>query len=101
MRARLDWFNRLRWAAGFGVLAAVLVVGIGFGTPIEVRPLSLTAGVLLLMNLAYVLRSRTMKPTDIKAELLLMKVQMVGDLMVLTILLNLSGESRTHSSSPM
>jgi len=87
----LDWFNRLRWAAGFGVLAAVLVVGIGFGTPIEVRPLSLTAGVLLLMNLAYVLRSRTMKPTDIKAELLLMKVQMVGDLMVLTILLNLSG----------
>jgi signal transduction histidine kinase len=32
-----------------------------------------------------------MPPTDIKAEILLLKLQMVGDLVVLTILLNLSG----------
>jgi len=91
LRRRLDWFNKLRWGAALGVLLAVLVVGTAFDEPIEVRPLLLTAGVLLLMNLAYVLRSRATPPTSIKAEILLMKLQMVGDLVVLTILLNLSG----------
>ena len=38
--------------------------------------LSLTAGVLLLLNLVYVLRSRATAPTSIKAEILLMKMQM-------------------------
>ena len=64
LRLRLDWFNTLRWGAGFGVLAAVLIVGVGFEEPILVRPLVLTAGVLLLMNLAYVLRGRARVTID-------------------------------------
>jgi len=91
LRARLDWFNKLRWGAAAGVLAVVLIAGVGLKAPIEVRGLLLTGAVLLLLNTAYVLRSRRFKAVDIAIELRLVKVQMVGDLVTLTVLLNLSG----------
>ncbi len=91
LRARLDWFNKLRWGAAAGVFAVVLIAGVGLKAPIEVRGLLLTGGVLLLLNTAYFLRSRRFKAVDIAIELRLVKVQMVGDLVTLTVLLNLSG----------
>jgi len=91
LRARLDWFNKLRWGAAVGVFAVVLIAGVGLKAPIEVRGLLLTGGVLLLLNTAYFLRSRRFKAVDIAIELRLVKVQMVGDLVTLTVLLNLSG----------
>ena len=91
LRARLDWFNKLRWGAAAGVLAVVLIAGVGLKVPIEVRGLLLTGAVLLLLNTAYFLRSRRFKAVDIAIELRLVKVQMVGDLVTLTVLLNLSG----------
>jgi len=69
----------------------VIVLSIGFGVPIEFSRMVMAAGVLLLLNLIYVLRSASTPPTDIAAEIRLMKIQMVGDLFVLTVLLNLSG----------
>jgi len=88
---RLDWFNKLRWGAAAGVLLVVLIVGLGLKAPIEVRGLLLTGVVLLLLNTGYVLRNRRFKAVDIAIELRLVKVQMVCDLIVLTVLLNLSG----------
>ncbi len=69
----------------------VLFAGVVLKAPIEVRGLLLTGAVLLLLNTVYVLRSRRFKATDISTELRLVKVQMVGDLLALTVLLNLSG----------
>jgi len=91
LRQRLDWFNKLRWGAAVGVLAVVLIVGVGLKAPIEVRGLLLTGAVLLFLNTAYALRSRRYKAVHIAIELRLVKVQMVCDLIVLTVLLNLSG----------
>jgi signal transduction histidine kinase len=91
LRLRLDWFNKLRWGAALGVLAVVLIAGVGLKAPIEVRGLMLTGAVLLLLNTAYELRNRRFKAVDIAVELRLVKVQMVCDLLALTVLLNLSG----------
>ncbi len=91
LRERLDWFNKLRWAAAVGVLVVVLVAGVGLKAAIEVRGLLLTGVVLLLLNTAYVLRGRRYAAVDIAIELRLVKVQMVCDLIALTVLLNLSG----------
>jgi len=91
LRERLDWFNKLRWGAALGVLAVVLIAGVGLKAPIEVRGLLLTGVMLLLLNTAYVLRGRRFKAVDIDIELRLVKVQMVCDLVTLTVLLNLSG----------
>lgn len=91
MRLRLDWFNKLRWGAALGVLVLVLVFGVVLKAPIEIRGLLLTGAALLLLNTVYVLRSLRVPAEDINSELRVMKVQMVGDLVVLTILLSLSG----------
>ena len=91
LRERLDWFNKLRWGAAAGVLVVVLIVGVVLKVPIEVRGLLMTGVLLLLLNTAYVLRSRRFKAVDIAIELRLVKVQMVCDLVALTVLLNFSG----------
>ena len=91
LRARLDWFNKLRWGAAAGMLAVVLIVGVVLKVPIEVRGLLLTGVAVLLLNTAYVLRNRRFEAVDIAVELRLVKVQMVCDLTALTVLLNFSG----------
>ena len=91
LRVRLDWFNKLRWGAAVGVCVAVLLGQKLLAHNLPLGPLLLTIAVLALMNLGYVLRNHRLPPTDILAELRLVKLQMLGDLLVLTILLNLTG----------
>jgi signal transduction histidine kinase len=91
LRVRIDWFNKLRWGAALGVLAVVLIAGVGLKAPIEVRGLLLTGLVLLVLNTVYVVRSWRYPATDIAVELRLIKVQMVCDLILLTVLLYFSG----------
>ena len=91
LRLRLDWFNKLRWGAALGVLAVVLIAGVGLKADIQVRNLLLTGLVLLLLNTVYVVRSWRFPATDIAIELRLVKVQMVCDLILLTVLLYFSG----------
>jgi signal transduction histidine kinase len=91
LRVRLDWFNKLRWGAALGVLAVVLIAGVGLKADIEVRSLLLTGLVLLLLNTVYVVRSWRFPATAIAIELRLVKVQMVFDLILLTVLLYFSG----------
>ncbi|MEN8005880.1 MAG: HAMP domain-containing sensor histidine kinase [Candidatus Krumholzibacteriota bacterium] len=91
LRLRLDWFNKLRWGAALGIMVLVFVAGVVLEADIEVRGLLLTGAVLLLLNTIYVIRSRRFPAVEITRELRLVKVQMVCDLVALTIMLNLSG----------
>ncbi len=91
LRLRLDWFNKLRWGAAAGILVAVMVTNVYLSQSLPLIPLLVTTGVLLLLNLGYVVRNQRLAPKDIDAELRLVKLQMVGDLLVLTTLLNLTG----------
>jgi signal transduction histidine kinase len=91
LRLRLDWFNKLRWGAVLGILVALLVAGGLLKYRLPMRPLLITVGVLALLNLIYVWRNRRQAPTAIKGEMRLVKLQMVGDLVTLTVLLNLTG----------
>jgi len=91
LRVRLDWFNKLRWGAAVGVLVATLLGERLLAQSLPLRSLLMAGSVLVFMNLGYVLRNLRLPPTDIVAELRLVKLQMLGDLLVLTILLNLTG----------
>lgn len=91
LRRRLDWFNAMRWGAAAGILVGVGVAGGWLGYPLPLGRLLGTAGVLVLLNALYVARNRLIPPGDIRAELRLVKQQMLGDLVVLTVLLNFTG----------
>lgn len=91
LRLRLDWFNKLRWGAAVGILVAAVVANNWLAHSLMLKWLLLTTGVLLLMNLGYVIRNKRLAPVDIIAEFRLVKLQMLGDLVVLTVLLNLTG----------
>lgn len=91
LRVRLDWFNRLRWGAAGAAVVAALVAGQVLGLPLPVRPLAVAIAVLVLLNLLYIVRNRRVAPVDIRAEMRLVKLQMAGDLVLLTGILNLTG----------
>lgn len=91
LRVRLDWFNKLRWAAAGTTLAAVVVTALVAGIPLPTVPLLVTVAVLAALNAGYVVRNRRVPPRDIRAEIRLVKAQMTGDLVVLTVILNLTG----------
>lgn len=91
LRTRLDWFNAMRWGAAGGILAGVAVAAGWLHYALPVGRLLGTAAVLALFNTLYVVRNRLLPPADIRAELRLVKLQMLGDLVVLTVLLNFTG----------
>lgn len=91
LRVRLDWFNRLRWFAAGAVLLVVLVIGVFGGFPLPIAPMLVATAVLLLLNVLYVGRNRRVPPVSVRTELRLVKLQMAGDLLVLTKLVNLTG----------
>jgi len=91
LRRRLDWLNRLRWGAAVAVLGGALVAGPGLGLPVSLPRLLLMVVGLVGLNLLYVLRNRRWAPMSIRSEIRFVKVQMIGDLLILTALLNLTG----------
>jgi signal transduction histidine kinase len=91
LRVRLDWFNRLRWLAGLGVLGATTLTAGVMRLPLPAAELSILGAGLLLLNVGYVWRNHRLPPTDLAAEVRQVKLQMAGDLLILTVLLNQSG----------
>jgi len=91
LRVRLDWFNKLLWGAAGGILIAAVVADKWLAHNLMLKWILVTTGVLLLMNLGYVVRNKRLAPVDILAEFRLVKLQMLGDLVVLTVLLNFTG----------
>ena len=91
LRLRLDWFNKLRWVAVAGALGAIFFAGFDKSFSPPVGALLTILGILTLLNLGYVLRNAIIPPTDITAEIRVVKLQMVGDLMALAALIHLTG----------
>ncbi len=91
LRHRLDWFNRLRWGAAGVLVAAVTVLGSVTPIPLPVAPLLAVAGALALMNLGYVVRNRIFPARAIRTEIRIVKLEMACDLVLLTVVLNLTG----------
>jgi signal transduction histidine kinase len=91
LRLRLDWFNKLRWGAVCGALGAVFLAWLERSYSLPLGPLLVVLVILALLNLAYVLRNVSIPPTDIAAEIRVVKLQMVGDLLALTTLIHLTG----------
>lgn len=91
LRHRLDWFNRMRWGAVAVLVAAVALLHAVTVIPLPVAPLLVVAGVLALMNLGYVVRNRLLPARSIGTEIRIVKLEMVIDLVLLTVVLNLTG----------
>ena len=91
LRVRLDWFNQLRWGVTAGLLAGVAAAELWLPVPVPLAPLLAVCGLLAVLNGFYTLRNRRVRPVDIRAEIRLVKLQMLCDLLALTALLNLSG----------
>jgi signal transduction histidine kinase len=91
LRRRLEWLNRIRWCIIAVLIAAVTVLGAATIIPLPVRPMLMTAGVLALMNLGYVIRNRLLPARSIRTEIRIVKLEMVCDLVMLTVVINLTG----------
>src|SRR3972149_4012007 len=89
---RLKWFIRLRWIAVLGVIVATVVAHDILRVIEQSLPLYLMAGVLALFNfLAFLSLQRRIKTRDFASLRKLAHIQIGGDLVFLTLLLNLSG----------
>ncbi len=91
LRLRLDWFNKMRWGAVLGSLVAAFLSFASKSYSPPLLPLLSFVIVLIVLNSGYVWRNHRLPPQDIGSELRVVKLQMVGDLLVLTGLLNLTG----------
>ncbi len=91
LRRRLEWFDKLRWVAVVCVVAATLVADGVLPGSLPVGRLMAAAAILAFLNAIYTVRNRRVPPTDLRVELRHVKLQMVGDLFLLTVMLNLSG----------
>lgn len=91
LRVRSDWFNKLRWGAAGGVVAFSTGAAAFGGIDLSLAPLLGLGAMLLLLNAGYVVRNHRIAPADIEAELRIVKIQMVVDLVLLTAVLHFSG----------
>ncbi|MBU8870197.1 MAG: HAMP domain-containing histidine kinase [Gemmatimonadales bacterium] len=91
LRVRLDWFNKLRWVAAAGALIAIFLAYVVASYSLPLTPLLTMVLVLVGLNTGYVLRNYWTPPQDISEEIKVVKLQMFGDLLVLTALISLTG----------
>ena len=91
LREKLDWFNRLRWWAVGCIVLSIFTATMVLGHPLAVKPLLMISAVLALLNLGYVIRNLRISPVDITMEIRQVKLEMVADLLILTVMLHFSG----------
>ena len=91
LRRRAEWFVRMRWGAVAGAALLAAVAGWGWDLVLPGWGVALTLGGLLAANVWYHRRHRREPPVDLARESAWLKVQMVVDLVALTVLLHLSG----------
>ncbi len=99
MLRRDKWLIRLRWWAILGLLTGiVLLVSIDLGPVYSIRWMGIAAGVLIALNLVYHGLASTKKQLGMVQLVTLLNVQMVMDLMVLTLLIYLTGSEESPLS---
>jgi signal transduction histidine kinase len=90
LRARSNWFIRLRWLSVVGVFVAVIAAGQIAGLPLPIKSIIATAIITALSNVCYMLHNRR-QAICLNSEIKVVKIQMVLDLFFLTVLVNLTG----------
>ncbi len=91
LRKRLEWFDKLRWVAAVCVVLATVTADGLLPGALPLQRLLSTALVLALLNVIYSVRNHRVPPVNLTVELRHVKLQMVGDLVLLTFMLNSSG----------
>lgn len=91
-----DWFIRLRWLAGLGVIIAAVLVGSVLQVGIQPIPVGIIGAAILFYNLLFLLDTRRIKTIDRPkvrntAFRRLAFVQMTLDWLAITVLIHFSG----------
>ncbi len=87
---------RLRWFAALGLfLGVVLLKTIKLGPPTSIFWMGVAVGVLILLNLVYLIFASDKMRLEMPKLVILLNVQMVMDLLVLTLLVYLTGSEES------
>ena len=96
MHRRDMWLIRLRWIAIVGLFTGVILLKtIGLGPPSSLNYMTITGFVLVSLNLMYHAYASAQKQFGMSNLVLLLNLQMVMDLLVLTILVYLTGSEES------
>ncbi|HNT65485.1 MAG TPA: HAMP domain-containing sensor histidine kinase [bacterium] len=91
LRTRLSWYVNLRWLAIFAILAAVPLGQRVLNFTLAYPQIVLVASILLLLNLCYFILCRYLPIKSMVQELVFSQVQIVGDLLLVSLLIHFSG----------
>jgi signal transduction histidine kinase len=91
LRLKSNWFISLRWWAMLALASATLFSKAVGGIPLEIGFILAICGLLGAVNVMHMVRNLRVVPDDIPAEVRMLKLQMIIDLFLLTVILNLTG----------
>ncbi|MBN1540655.1 HAMP domain-containing histidine kinase [candidate division KSB1 bacterium] len=91
MRTRLAWYVNLRWLTIFAILAVVPLGQRLLNFDLPYHMIILIASVLLWLNVSYFMLCRYMPRKNMVQELIFAQVQIVGDLLIVSLLIHFSG----------
>jgi len=91
LHSRITWSIRLRWFAVVGYLLAALAARFLFDLPLRHDFLITTLILLTTVNLVYYILLKVIREFSFVAELIIMHIHIVIDLIFLTVLLHFSG----------
>ena len=99
MLRRDKWLIRLRWIAIIGLFSGVVLLKIiDLGPHPSLNTMTIMGFTLLSLNLLYLAYANTKKQFGMSSLVILLNVQMVMDLLVLTILIYLTGSEESPLS---
>jgi len=99
MLRRDKWLIRLRWIAILGLFSGVVLLKIiDLGPRSSLNAMAVMGFILLGLNLIYLAYATTQKQFGMSSLVILLNVQMVMDLLVLTILIYLTGSEESPLS---
>lgn len=94
---RIGWFIRLRWLAATGVWIALAIAHNRFQAAFPLAPALGTVAAIYLCNIVFVLVDRRLRRggrlPDVRASRLFANIQVIADLMTLTLLIHYLGGS--------
>ncbi len=99
MLRRDQWLIRLRWFAALGLfLGVILLKTIKLGPPHSILWMGIAGGVLIFLNIIYLVFTSQRLQFSMSKLVALLNVQMVMDLLVLTLLVYITGSEESPLS---
>ena len=91
LQSRLSWSIRLRWLAAGGFFLATLVAKYVFDLILPFEKIWAVLGILISVNILYFVVLKLFKEFTFVTELVFLHIQIIIDLLLLTIIVHLSG----------